>query len=528
MQYCIYLRKSRADIDAEAHGEGETLARHERALLELAKRQKFNITAIYKEVVSGETIVSRPVMQQLLSEVEQCIWAGVLVMEIERLARGDTIEQGIMAQTFKYSDTKIITPMKTYDPNNEFDEEYFEFGLFMSRREYKAINRRLQRGRLLSVKDGKYVANTPPYGYVRKKLDNDKGFTLEIQPEEAAIIKMIYELYTIGEKLTGGTYSRLGVSLICRKLNALKIKPKKADAWVPASIRDILINPVYNGKIHWNWRPAIKKMEDGQMVVERPRSDIDKCVIINGLHEAIIDDETWNLAQSLMKKNPAHRAPSKYQLKNPLSGIVICGKCGRRMVRRPYGNKNSDTLMCPLPSCDNVSSRLAYVEGRIIKIIEKWLVEYKINWNIGNKKAVKGMGSLEIKKKALKKLDDEITDLKKQSDNIHDLLEQGIYSAGKFVERSKILFDKIKAAEQDRNTVANEINIETIKEETRQNIIPKAENLLKVYAVIENPKLKNDLLKEILEKVIYIKTVNARWHNSPEDFQIDLYPKLSK
>ena len=47
-----------------------------------------------------------------------------------------------------------MTPSKTYDPENEFDEEYFEFGLFMSRREYKTINRRLQRGRAASIKEG--------------------------------------------------------------------------------------------------------------------------------------------------------------------------------------------------------------------------------------------------------------------------------------------------------------------------------------------------------------------------------------
>lgn len=65
-----------------------------------------------------------------------------------------------MSQTFKYSGTKIITPMKVYDPENEFDEEYFEFGLFMSRREYKTINRRLQRGRISSAKEGKFVGKT--------------------------------------------------------------------------------------------------------------------------------------------------------------------------------------------------------------------------------------------------------------------------------------------------------------------------------------------------------------------------------
>ncbi len=126
MQYCLYLRKSRADSEAEALGER---AKHWLATRKhywtLRKKLNLNITAIYREIVSGETIAARPVMQQLLQEVEQGIWDGVLVMEVERLARGDTIDQGIVAQTFKFSDTKIITPIKTYNPNNEFDEEYF-------------------------------------------------------------------------------------------------------------------------------------------------------------------------------------------------------------------------------------------------------------------------------------------------------------------------------------------------------------------------------------------------------------------
>jgi len=74
-EYCLYLRKSRADIEAaEVYGEGETLARHKRVLLELARRQRLNVTDIYREVVSGEKIAARPVMQQLLAEVEIGRW----------------------------------------------------------------------------------------------------------------------------------------------------------------------------------------------------------------------------------------------------------------------------------------------------------------------------------------------------------------------------------------------------------------------------------------------------------------------
>mgnify|MGYP002530868475 FL=1 len=69
-QYAIYLRKSRADLELEAKGELETLARHEKTLLALAKTMQLNVTEIYREVVSGETIAARPVVQQLLQEVE--------------------------------------------------------------------------------------------------------------------------------------------------------------------------------------------------------------------------------------------------------------------------------------------------------------------------------------------------------------------------------------------------------------------------------------------------------------------------
>lgn len=97
-----------------------------------------------KKLSLGDSIESRPIIQELLQLVEQGMYDGVLVVEVERLARGNTKDQGTIADTFSFSHTKIITPNKIYDPDNEFDQEYFEFGLFMSRREYKVINRRLQ------------------------------------------------------------------------------------------------------------------------------------------------------------------------------------------------------------------------------------------------------------------------------------------------------------------------------------------------------------------------------------------------
>lgn len=191
-EYCIYLRKSRADLEAEARGEGDTLARHRRTLTELAAARGLPVGAIYEEVVSGDTIAARPQMQRLLKEVEAGMWRGVIVMEIERLARGDSIDQGVVARAFKYSETLIITPFKTFDPNNEYDEEYFEFGLFMSRREYKTIRRRLNAGVQAARREGKYTAGQPPFGYDKIKLKGEKGGSLVPNPQTAPIVQDVF------------------------------------------------------------------------------------------------------------------------------------------------------------------------------------------------------------------------------------------------------------------------------------------------------------------------------------------------
>ena len=242
MSYCIYLRKSRKDNEAEQRGEGETLARHEKALTEFAKNNGLEVSAIYKEIVSGESIASRPQMQKLLSEVSENHFDGVIVMDIDRLARGNGIDQGIIAQTFLFSDTKIITPTKTYNPSDEFDEEYFEFGLYMSRREYKTINRRLQRGRVASCKEGKYVCSKAPYGYQRVKIDGEKGYTLAPIPEQAEIVRNIFEWYTEGKVMfSGGAKERIGVSLIARELNKMSVKPLKSDVWTSTVLQGEMV-----------------------------------------------------------------------------------------------------------------------------------------------------------------------------------------------------------------------------------------------------------------------------------------------
>ena len=515
--FCIYLRKSRADQEAEARGEMETLARHEKILLELAKRQHLHIGAIYKEVVSGETISARPVMQKLLSEVEAGLWDGVLVVEIERLARGDTIDQGVVSRAFQFTGTRIITPTKTYDPNNEFDEEYFEFGLFMSRREYKTIKRRLNAGRLSSVKEGKYVGNKPPYGYERIKLKREKGYTLAPVPDQAIVVRMIYDWYVNG---TDG--ERIGVSKIVRKLNNLKIPAMNRETWVPASVSGILSNPVYIGKVVWNRRKAVKQMIDGNVVVSRPRSeDYDLC---DGLHPAIIDQDIWEKAQQIRSKNPPRPQNTLHSIMNPLSGLVVCGKCGRKMIRRPYtGRKQKDTLMCPYTECSTVSSCLYLVENAVIQSIEDMVAKYKADPEVFQKDSDTVIQSLESvitqHKAALQKLND-------QKNRMYDLLEQGLYTTDVFLDRSSNLAKQIDGTTEAIKKAEAELEDEKNRKYNQYKLIPRCEDLLENYASWD-VATKNDVLKELIEKIVYTKdTKNAFKKGDIPTFKLKIYPKI--
>ena len=141
----IYLRKSRKDMDYYKDESIEkTLQRHEKELQEFI----INIFGkpipehnIYREVVSGDTIEDRPVMQEVLSLIEDPNIKGVVCIEIERLARGNTMDQGIIAQTFQYTETKIITPFKIFNLDNEDDLSYFEDGLYQARKYLKYTKR---------------------------------------------------------------------------------------------------------------------------------------------------------------------------------------------------------------------------------------------------------------------------------------------------------------------------------------------------------------------------------------------------
>ena len=521
--YFVYLRKSRADREAEAHGEGETLLRHKQMLEELADKLGITISKFYQEIVSGETIQDRPILQMLLQDISNGDCDGVLVMEIERLARGDTSDQGTIAKYFKLSDTLIITPLKIYDPCDEYDEEYFEFGLFMSRREYKTINRRIQQGRIASIREGKWIASTAPYGYQRIKIINDKGYTLQIIPEQAEIIRLIFQLYLYGEQQTDGAFKRLGRQAICKKLDDMGIMPATSNKWSPSTIKDILQNPVYIGKVCWGKSIEKKVMIQGK--IKKVRMKNSNFQMYHGLHTPIIEEDIFYKVQRLAENNHASPVANNKTLKNPLSGIIRCAQCGS-LLARAANNKNNDcVLRCPSYNCNNISAPLALIEKKLLEALEQWLEGYILSFP----KEENNFPELQTMQHALQHCQKKLRLLYKQKERAYDLLEQGVYTSNIFENRLQTISEKIKTAKTTILTLERSLEEKQQNASICNNILPITANILELYQNIDSISLKNEILKSILEHVEYQKRVrNLKSKGNYANFTLTIYPKLPK
>jgi septation ring formation regulator EzrA len=162
---------------------------------------------------------------------------------------------------------------------------------------------------------------------------------------------------------------------------------------------------------------------------------------------------------------------------------------------------------------------LEEVESDLLDGLRLWLASYKINLEISASGA-----NINTGKAAAEQIKASIDTIKKQISALYDLLERGIYATDVFLERHKILEEKLKTAEYELETANKQSETANRISKSQRDIIPKIENALDVYAGLESAREKNNLLKEVLNKVLYSKTKGTRWEES--NMHLDIYPKI--
>lgn len=481
--YIIYLRKSRADNPNES--VEEILAKHETMLQELAERElggRIPEHCIFREVVSGETIGERPEMQNILRAIENPEVKMVLVVEPQRLSRGDLEDCGKIVNAFRYSKTKVMSLQMTYDLINKMERKFFEQELMRGNDFLEYTKEILLRGRILSVKKGNYIGNTAPFGY-NKKLD-DIGPTLE-KNEYADAVQLVFDMFVNQDKTP---------LQIARHLDSIGVKPMKGEIWEKSSIRAILRNEHYAGWVRFGGHKTERFYENGQMIKKRNMPvDPEEVIIAVGRHKAIVSQEMFDAAQAKFSNNP--RAKWDAPLRNILSGIFFCSKCGKAIALHPY-KRARDRYECRNRNgCGSKSAPVDEVLDAVAYTLEnEQLPELKtrLKNNDGASRA--------IQQKQLTKLREELAELVQQEDRQHDLLERGKYTEEVFERRNKALhveMDSLKSKiyELNRN-LPKEIDYE-------DKIVKLKDAIAGIRDEDISPLAKNKLLKSIIQRIDY-------------------------
>ena len=242
-------------------------------------------------------------------------------------------------------------------------------------------------------------------------------------------------------------------------------------------------------------------------------------IYVDGLHESIIDLDTWNRVQNIRNNNLISRTKVDYTLKNPMASILKCGICGKSLSRITYSERN-DVRICCRKCKENIGSNIDYVEDKLLQSLKLLLENYKIKLLNNDNSDIEIL--LKINEDGILNSKIELEKLKVQLNKTYDLLEQDIYTKDIFIERSNLLKKQIKEISFNISRLELEKNQIITTKNNKEILVPKIEKVVDSYYETNDIKMRNELLKSILEKVEYTKITPM----NKDDFKLKLFPKI--
>ena len=293
--------------------------------VEYAKRNGHELFRLYAdEGITGTSLKKREEFKGLLRDAELGLFEMVVVKDISRFAR-NTVDA--LQSIRKLKSMGINTLFLTANMDSMGDSE-FVLTLFsaMAQEESNNLSKRVKWGKKINAEKGRVPQRI--FGYDRIDM-----YTLEINPEEAGIVRKIFCLYN---------EQGLGCRTISMTLNRDNDKTKYGSEWNPRGVRRVLVNPLYCG-ILVNHKYEIKDFLTGKQV-NIPEEE-------HFYHErpswAIVTPKTFQRTQEIMESRrnkydsgePFREA--RYSSKHVFSTLIKCEHCGRSFTRKTYTYVNT-------------------------------------------------------------------------------------------------------------------------------------------------------------------------------------------
>lgn len=479
-RYAIYLRKSRADIEKEAHSKFETLDVHESILRDFLRKNNMRVSDedVYRELVSGESLAVRYEFQRLMDVVSSGKYTGIVVFDVDRLGRGDMLEYGWILSMLKYTQTLIITPKRTYDPTVPADMQMLQMLMLFAQVEVSQYIFRQSESKEAKCREGQYISTYPLLGYDKYVVNRKK--TLKPN-KDAELVRIIFEMVASGKGYRG----------TARELNKAGYRTRLGNFFSPAAISRIITNETYLGKIRWGVTRVAVSSLDGIMKNKKPEKQ-EKYLLFDGMHEPIVSDELWYAANAVADLTPKVKVDNT--VKNPLASILVCAKCGHAMTRKVIYSTNGTPCVCIQHATHTDCERqkgapMKVILNAVIDTLERDMEHYEL---------LIETGAEEHQRKEIELLESEIASAQRRYSKLVELyisekIELDVYDAQESALNEQI--------EQMKNSLEELQNQDVNKTSTMLATTESAIAILRDEAV--PAKLKNDFLKTIIKEIRY-------------------------
>jgi site-specific DNA recombinase len=302
------------------------------------------VVATYEDSISGKFVDRRPGLMQLLRDAEAKKFKAVMFYKYDRAFRNGE-EQAVILGKLKRAGLAIHSAL---DPPGEGPAGNLIVGIlgYVNQFERELIGERVFQTNRHLAQSGRWTGGRRvPLGY---SYDRESK-RLTVNPEEAEVVRLVFRLYLECESGYGAA----------KRLTTMGHVTKYGNPWSMEAVRDVVTNPIYIGKIRWGYRRAVPGMR------YRPRfTDFE---LFDGQHEAIVDEETFNRAQTIRvarQRAPRSSAASPHLLTN----LGRCSLCGSTIVAgRPERYRCQSRVLGR--DCTHWSRKGSYLENTLFMIV---------------------------------------------------------------------------------------------------------------------------------------------------------------
>ena len=515
----LYIRLSREDGDKEESSsvtnQREILKRY------VSEQENFFIVKEYVDDGYTGTNFDRPGFKRMIEDIEAGIIDTVITKDLSRLGR-ERLGVGHYTEIyFPEHNVRYIALLDNIDT-------YFDAGMndmapfkgVINDMYVRDISKKIRSSLIERKKAGNFLGVTAPYGYEK---DSNNKFHLVINEKEAEIVKRVFRLYLEGNGLTriAQILTKDGVPVPGESRNIGKTrKTALYSSWKQTTIRRILDNRVYLGELVQFKRRKINYKSKRRITVPE-----EERYICKGTHEAIIDEESFNAVQNILKKNKSFKGTKHDYL---FKGLLFCSECGARLnvtysnyALKKYGEYRYTTICYSYSRlysdiCTRHSNSIPELEEVLIKHIKEVCSRY-INENLQDEliNMAKKQKQLELKQisneKRLETLEQKISDIGLYIKNLYMDKVKGVVNENDYIS---LVADFTK--DKDNLIKEKEELIKIINNQNPQiNETAKIERLAKDFLSLERPT--KQLLNELIEKI----TIS-------ENKEINIYFKFNK